>query len=107
MENADDAANFSIENTTDCSSLVSTREMGGNIYGNDFTSIEDRSVFDRYTGIYDPEGLFPESHTHITRTRECFSAGVPNEYKEIGSKGSDSGNLLHFSSFVPYELSEC
>jgi hypothetical protein len=94
-------------NTTDSSSLVSTQEMGGNIYGDEFTSIENRSIFDRYTGIYDHIGLIHESPMLITRTRENFSAGGPKEYEEIRSESSDFRNALRSTNYVPYELGEC
>jgi hypothetical protein len=107
MEIADKAVDVPHGNTTDTSSLVSTQEMGGNIYGDCFTSIENRPIFDRYTGTYDHTDLTPESPMCITRTREFLSAGGRKKYKEIQSDSSDSRNSSRSTNYVPYELGEC
>jgi hypothetical protein len=82
MEIADKAIDVPNGNTTDTSSLLSTQQMGGNIYGDYFTSIENRSMFDRYTGTYDYTGLTPESPMCNTRTQELFGAGGPKKYSQ-------------------------
>jgi hypothetical protein len=94
-------------NITDTSSLVSTQEMDGNTYGDYFTSIENCSIFDRYTGTYDHIGLTPESPMCITRTREYFGAGGPKKHKEIQSDSSDLRDASRSTNYVPYELGEC
>ena len=81
--------------------------MGGNIYGGDLTSIENRSTFDRYTGIYDHIGLIPESPMCITGTREYFSAGESKECEELRSESPNPRNALRSTNYVPYELGEC
>lgn len=107
MKIADKAVDVPNGNTTDTLSLLSTQQLAGNIYGDCFTSIENRSIFDRYTGTYDHTGLTPESLMCITRTREYFGAGGPKTYKEIQSDSSDSKNSSRSTNYVPYELGEC
>jgi hypothetical protein len=107
MEIADKAVDVPNGNTSNTSSLVSTQEMGGNTCGDYFTSIEDRSVLDRYTGTYDHIGLTRASLTCITKTREYFGAGGPRKHKEIQSASSDSRNVSRSTNYVPYELGEC
>lgn len=80
MDKAVDVPNRNIANT---SSLVSTQEIGRNIYRDYFTSIKNHSIFNRYTRTYDHIGLTPESPMYITRTREYFSVSRPKKYKEI------------------------
>lgn len=83
------------------------QQIGGNICGDYFTSIENRSMFDRYTGTYNHTGSTPESPMCFTRTREYFGAGEPKKYKEIQSDSSDSRNSSRSTNYVPYELGEC
>lgn len=107
MEIADKAVDVLNGNTSDTSSLVSMQEMGGNICGDNSTSIQDRSVLDRYTGTYDNIGLPSESLMGSTRTREYSGTDGPKKHEKIQPDSSDSGNASRSTNYVPYELGEC